>query len=81
MVGDKMNGIEKWLVIEGFIAGYEAAGVEPPYSKRGSDLAKRWLEDCVADGVTVEMLLDKEMAEMEAKAMAEQNLRDLTRPA
>ena len=69
-----MNEREKWLVIQGFIAGYGAAGVEPPYSKRVSDLAKRWLDDCVADGVTVEMLLDKEM--QDGDEMSEPTLRD-----
>jgi len=69
-----MNEREKWLVIQGFIAGYGAAGVEPPYSKRVSDLAKQWLDDCVADGVTVEMLLDKEM--QDGDEMSEPTLRD-----
>jgi hypothetical protein len=55
-----MNEREKWLVIEGFIAGYVAAGGAPIRNDRISDKAKAWLDDCVADAVTVEMALESE---------------------
>lgn len=55
-----MTERERWLIIEGFIAGYAAADNdgERKYDRRISDKARDWLNDCVADGVTVEMLLD-----------------------
>lgn len=57
-----MTERERWLIIEGFIAGYAAAANDGDrkYDRRTSDKALDWLNDCVADGVTVEMVLDRE---------------------
>lgn len=55
-----MDERERWLVTEGFIAGYVAAGGAPLRNERVSDKARVWLEDCVADSVTVEMALEHE---------------------
>ena len=57
-----MTERERWLIIEGFIAGYAAANNDGDrkYDRRISDKALDWLNDCVADGVTVEMVLDRE---------------------
>lgn len=54
-----MNERDRWLVIEGYIAGYEAGGAMLR-NGRVSDLAKKWLESEVADTVTVEMALELE---------------------
>ena len=48
---------ERWLVIEGFVAGY-ADGVMR--SDRASALAAKWLDDYIVDNVTVSMALDHE---------------------
>lgn len=51
---------EQWLIIEGFLGGY-AKGVDDqsqPYNRCIRDKARDWLNYSVADGVTVEMLLN-----------------------
>lgn len=57
-----MTNRERWLIIEGFIAGYAAADNDGifKYDRRISDKARDWLNESVADAVTVEMLLDSE---------------------
>lgn len=55
-----MNERERWLVIEGYVAGYINGGDLPLRNERISELAKEWLESDVAYGVTVEMVLDFE---------------------
>lgn len=58
---DGVSERDRWLIIEGFIAGYTAAGGDPGEG-RISDLARAWLNDVVADGgITVEMLLGTEL--------------------
>ena len=50
---------ERWLVIEGFIAGYAKARRALP-STRVSELAAEWLANFVTENVTVAMALDHE---------------------
>ena len=50
---------EKWLVVEGFVAGYIKAGGPMPKNGIGS-LANEWLNECIADAITVEMALATE---------------------
>jgi hypothetical protein len=51
---------ERWLVKEGFIAGYVAGANLPMRDKHISVLAQEWLDDSVADAVIVEMALAHE---------------------
>lgn len=48
---------ERWLVTQGFIAGFYMADGPFIGNHEISKLADEWLNDCVADAVTVEMLL------------------------
>lgn len=50
---------EKWLVVEGFVAGYIKAGGPMPKNGIGS-LANEWLNECIVDTITVEMALADE---------------------
>jgi hypothetical protein len=56
---------ERWLIMQGFVAGYESGHhdtVESQYSDAAECFAD-WLVDMAADGVTVEMVLDKDAPE------------------
>lgn len=60
-----MNERERWLVIQGYIAGYIDAGGVPlrnELNERISDRAEKWLESEVEPGygATVEMALEFE---------------------
>lgn len=61
-----MTERDRWLIIEGFIAGYAAADADGDqrYDRRISDKARDWLKECV-DGVTVETLMDRELSDLE----------------
>lgn len=61
-VADGLSASERWFVIEGFIAGYCEAGGIPLRNQRVSDIARDWLQDSVADAVTVEMALASQAA-------------------
>jgi hypothetical protein len=55
-----MTDRERWLVIQGFCAGYVLAGGSPLDPGLVSDKAKAWLDACVVSDVTIEMLLEYE---------------------
>ena len=58
-----MTERERWLVIEGYVAGVCAAKGHVLRNERMIEEAIIWLDDVVADGVTVEMVLDHEADE------------------
>lgn len=61
-----MTERERWLIIEGFVAGWsEATARLPPDARTIHAMAEQWLDSCIADAVTVEMALDKEASSMD----------------
>lgn len=59
----KLSEREKWLMSEAFKCGVYSSNNTSSGYKNIND----WLDDMVADGVTVEMLLVKEIDEWEMK--------------
>lgn len=53
-----MNERDRWLVIEGYIAGYLEGSGALLRNMRIVELAQKWLDSHVADAVTTEMALE-----------------------
>lgn len=64
-VAPGLTARERWLIKEGYIAGFCAAGGVPLRNDRVSEKAQAWLDECIADAVTVEMALAHEVSRHE----------------